>query len=129
MRKQTKKIKVKDVYIGGGEKIAVQSMTNTNTSDIEATVLQIKRLKEAGCDIVRLAIPDLAAAKAVYKIKESIDLPLVADIHFDYKLALECANAGIDKIRINPGNIGDKDRVHAVAQICALKNNTDKDRG
>ena len=89
---------------------------------MEATVAQIRRLAAAGCQIVRVAVPNLAAAKAVGKIKEAIDLPLVVDIHFDYRLALECVEAGTDKVRINPGNIGGADRVKAVARACARRN-------
>ena len=93
---------------GGGAPVSIQSMTNTPTHDVEATVAQIRRLAAAGCQIVRVAVPNLAAAKAVGKIKEAIDLPLVVDIHFDYRLALECVEAGADKVRINPGNIGSR---------------------
>jgi (E)-4-hydroxy-3-methylbut-2-enyl-diphosphate synthase len=96
-------------------------MCNTPTHDVAATVAQIHRLEEAGCDIVRVAVPDLAAAKAVGAIREQISIPLVVDIHFDYKLALEAVAAGADKVRINPGNIGDKERVRAVAHACAEK--------
>ena len=107
--------------MGGGAPVTIQSMTNTPTSDVEATVAQIRRLAAAGCQIVRVAVPDMAAAKAVGAIKEQIDLPLVVDIHFDYRLALECIEAGADKVRINPGNIGGEDRVKAVAMACARK--------
>ena len=102
----TKQILVGGLPVGGGAPVSIQSMTNTPTQDVEATVAQIRRLAAAGCQIVRVAVPNLEAAKAVGKIKEQIDLPLVADIHFDYRLALECVAAGADKIRINPGNIG-----------------------
>ena len=108
--------------MGGGAPVSIQSMTNTPTHDVEATVAQIRRLAAAGCQIVRVAVPNLAAAKAVGKIKEAIDLPLVVDIHFDYRLALECVEAGADKVRINPGNIGGADRVKAVARACARRN-------
>ena len=118
----TKQITVGGLPLGGGAPVSIQSMTNTPTQDVEATVAQIRRLAAAGCQIVRVAVPNLAAAKAVGKIKEQIDLPLVVDIHFDYKLALECIAAGADKVRINPGNIGGADRVKAVAQACARKN-------
>ena len=118
----TKQILVGGLPVGGGAPVSIQSMTNTPTQDVEATVAQIRRLVAAGCQIVRVAVPNLEAAKAVGKIKEQIDLPLVADIHFDYRLALECVAAGADKIRINPGNIGGADRVKAVAQACARRN-------
>ena len=115
-----KQIQVGGLPVGGGAPVSIQSMTNTPTHDVEATVAQIRRLAAAGCQIVRVAVPNLAAAKAVGKIKEAIDLPLVVDIHFDYRLALECVEAGADKVRINPGNIGGADRVKAVA--CARRN-------
>lgn len=117
----TKQILVGGLPVGGGAPVSIQSMTNTPTQDVEATVAQIRRLVAAGCQIVRVAVPNLEAAKAVGKIKEQIDLPLVADIHFDYRLALECVAAGADKIRINPGNIGSPDRVKAVADACRQK--------
>lgn len=101
--------------MGGGAPVSIQSMTNTPTHDVEATVAQIRRLAAAGCQIVRVAVPNLAAAKAVGKIKEAIDLPLVVDIHFDYRLALECVEAGADKVRINPGNIGGEKEIKYVA--------------
>ena len=97
-------------------------MTNTRTDDVEATLRQIRELAAAGCEIIRVAVPDMAAAKAVGKIKEQCPLPLVVDIHFDYKLALEAIAAGADKVRINPGNIGSEDRVKAVADACRQKN-------
>ena len=118
----SKQILVGGVPVGGGAPVTVQSMCNTRTDDVEATVAQILRLEEAGCEIIRVAVPDLAAAKAVGAIKERIHIPLVVDIHFDYKLALESVAAGADAVRINPGNIGDADRVKAVAQACAEKN-------
>lgn len=117
----TKQILVGKVPVGGGAPVAIQSMTNTPTHDVEATVAQIRRLAAAGCEIVRVAVPDMEAAKAVGKIREQIDIPLVVDIHFQYKLALECIEAGADKVRINPGNIGDAERVRAVANACARK--------
>ena len=117
----TKQITVGGVPIGGGAPIPIQSMTNTFTHDVDATVRQIEQLAAAGCDIVRVAVPDMAAAKAVGKIRERISLPLVVDIHFDYRLALECIAAGCDKVRINPGNIGEPERVKAVANACAQK--------
>ena len=114
----TKQIHVGNVPVGGGAPVSIQSMCSTKTSDVTATVDQIRRLEEAGCEIVRVAVPDMAAAKAVGAIKSRIHIPLVADIHFDYKLALECAAQGVDKIRINPGNIGSDERVKAVADAC-----------
>ena len=117
----TRQIFVGGVPIGGGAPVTIQSMTNTRTDDVAATVAQIRRLAAAGCQIVRVAVPDLAAAKAVGAIKEQIDIPLVVDIHFDYKLALECVAAGCDKVRINPGNIGGEDRVRQVADACRRK--------
>ena len=118
----TKQIKVGNVPVGGGAPVTIQSMTNTRTDDVVATVEQILRLEEAGCEIIRCAVPDLAAAKAVGAIKERIHIPLVVDIHFDYKLALEAAAAGADAVRINPGNIGGEDRVKAVADACRQRN-------
>ena len=102
----TRQIRVGGVPIGGGAPVTIQSMTNTRTDDVSATAEQIKRLAAAGCEIVRVAVPDLAAARAVGAIRERSPIPLVADIHFDYRLALECVAAGCDKVRINPGNIG-----------------------
>lgn len=113
-RKPTRKIRVGNVYIGGDAPITVQSMTNTDTRDAAATISQIRRLEEAGCDIVRVAVPDNEAAGAVKAIKEAAAIPVVADIHFDYRLALECIKNGVDKIRLNPGNIGSRDRVAKV---------------
>ncbi|MCI6487668.1 MAG: flavodoxin-dependent (E)-4-hydroxy-3-methylbut-2-enyl-diphosphate synthase [Clostridiales bacterium] len=121
-RKSTKKINVGGIEIGGGSAVTVQSMCNTKTWDVEATVAQIKRLQAAGCEIVRLAVPDQRAAEAISQIKEQVDVPLVADIHFDYRLALICAERGIDKIRINPGNIGGEENVKAVAEACRARN-------
>lgn len=112
--KSTKKIKIGGVTIGGGEPVAIQSMTNTDTRDFKSTVSQILKLEAAGCEIIRCAVPDMQAAEAFGKIKKGIHIPLVADIHFDYKLALECIKNGADKIRINPGNIGSRERVKAV---------------
>ncbi len=113
-----KQIIVGGIPIGGGAPVTVQSMTNTKTDDIAETVAQINRLREAGCDIVRVAVPDSAAARAVEAIKKQTDIPIVADIHFDYRLAVEAAEAGADKIRINPGNIGGSDNIKAVTQTC-----------
>ena len=118
----TKQIKVGSVLVGGGAPVSIQSMTNTRTDDVRATVEQIRRLASAGCEIVRVAVPDLEAARAVGKIKEESPLPVVVDIHFDYKLALEAIAAGADKVRINPGNIGGEDRVKAVADACRIHN-------
>lgn len=114
----TRQIHVGGVPVGGGAPVTIQSMTNTRTDDVAATVAQIRRLQTAGCQIIRVAVPDMAAARAVGAIKEQISIPLVVDIHFDYKLALECVAAGCDKVRINPGNIGGEERVKAVAQAC-----------
>ncbi|MFH1652759.1 MAG: flavodoxin-dependent (E)-4-hydroxy-3-methylbut-2-enyl-diphosphate synthase [Pseudomonadota bacterium] len=116
MRNKTRKIKVGDVSIGGAAPVVVQSMTNTDTRDVEATVAQIKRLEDAGCEIARVAVVDEAAAKAIFDIKKGITIPLIADIHFDYKLALESLRSGADGLRINPGNIGSKSRVLEVAK-------------
>lgn len=114
----TKQISVGGVLIGGGAPAPIQSMCNTPTQDVAATVAQIRRLQAAGCQIIRVAVPDMEAARAVGAIRERIDIPLVVDIHFDYQLALECVAAGCDKVRINPGNIGGTDRVRAVAKAC-----------
>lgn len=114
MREHTKVIKIGDRVIGGGNPILIQSMTNTKTEDVEATVAQIQALTAAGCDIIRCAVPTMEAAKALTEIKKQITIPLVADIHFDYKLALAAIEHGADKIRINPGNIGSRERVQAV---------------
>jgi (E)-4-hydroxy-3-methylbut-2-enyl-diphosphate synthase len=113
-----RQVTVGGVLIGGGAPITVQSMTTTKTADVAETVAQIKRLEAAGCDIVRVAVPDTKAARAVADIKAQIAIPLVADIHFDHRLALLAVEAGADKIRINPGNIGGEDKVRAVAEAC-----------
>ena len=118
----TKQIHVGGVPIGGGAPVSIQSMTNTPTQDVEATLKQIRELSAAGCEIVRVAVPDMEAARAVGRIKEESPIPVVVDIHFDYKLALEAVAAGADKVRINPGNIGGEDRVKAVADACRQKN-------
>ena len=118
----TRQILAGGVPVGGGAPVTIQSMTNTPTHDVAATVEQIRRLETAGCQIIRVAVPDLAAAKAVEAIKAEIHIPLVVDIHFDYKLALACVEAGCDAVRINPGNIGGEDRVKAVAEACKAKN-------
>lgn len=120
-RKITKKIKIGSRFIGGGEPILVQSMTCTPTTDFEATLAQIRSLEEAGCDIVRFTVPDHDAVRNIARLKENSTIPLVADIHFDYRLAIEAAQAGVDKIRINPGNIGEKANVLAVASVCREK--------
>ena len=117
-RDTAKKINVGGVEIGGGAPVSVQTMCNTKTWDVEATVAQIKAMQVAGADIVRLAIPDMRAAQAIAEIKEQVSVPLVADIHFDHRLALAVAERGIDKIRINPGNIGGAENVKAVAEAC-----------
>lgn len=118
-RRETRAINVGGVAIGGAAPITVQSMTNTNPHDFDATYAQIKALEDAGCEIVRLALPDIDACETVKRLKKSdIHIPLVADIHFDYRIALAAADAGIDKIRINPGNIGSDDKVKAVADKC-----------
>jgi len=113
-----KQIHVGGLPVGGGAPVTIQSMTNTKTEDVASTVSQIKRLQGLGCQIVRLAVPTLEAARAIAAIRTQTDIPLVADIHFDYRLALEAVAAGIDKIRLNPGNIGDPDRVRQVADAC-----------
>ena len=118
----TRQILVGGVPVGGGAPVTIQSMTNTRTDDVGATVDQILRLEEAGCQIIRVAVPDMAAAKAVGAIKARIHIPLVVDIHFDYRLALACVEEGCDAVRINPGNIGGEDRVKAVAEACKVKN-------
>lgn len=114
----TRQICVGGVKIGGGAPVSIQSMTNTPTHDVEATLAQIQALTAAGCENVRLAVPDMAAARAIGAIKAGSSVPLVADIHFDYRLALEAVRQGIDKVRINPGNIGAPERVKAVAEAC-----------
>ena len=113
-RDHTKEVQIGNVTIGGGNPIRIQSMTNTKTEDVEATVAQILALEKAGCEIIRCAVPNMDAAKAIGEIKKQIHIPLVADIHFDYKLAIAAIENGADKIRINPGNIGAKERVQAV---------------
>ncbi len=121
-RDETRKIQIGDVTIGGGSPVAIQSMTNTKTEDVEATVAQILALERAGCQIIRLAVPTKEAAKALREIKAKIHIPLVADIHFDYRLAIEAIENGADKIRINPGNIGGRDRVKAVVEAAKERN-------
>ena len=119
---KTTEVKIGNRDIGGGNPILIQSMTNTKTQDVEATVAQILQLEKAGCDIIRCAVPDMEAAKALGKIKEQIHIPLVADIHFDYRLAIAAIENGADKIRINPGNIGSEDRIKAVVDAAKAKN-------
>lgn len=119
-RANTRVVKIGDRVIGGGNPILIQSMTNTKTEDVEATVKQIQALTEAGCDIIRCAVPTMEAARALSEIKKQISIPLVADIHFDYRLAIAAIENGADKIRINPGNIGSRDRIQAV--VDAAKN-------
>ncbi len=114
----TKQIRVGPVAVGGGAPVSIQSMCNTKTDDVAATVAQIQKLEAAGCEIIRVAVPDEAAALAVDQIKEQISIPLVADIHFQHRLALLCAERGVDAIRINPGNIGGEENVKAVADAC-----------
>ncbi len=115
-REQTRVVKVKDIAIGGGNPIVIQSMTNTKTQDVDATVAQILALEEAGCEMVRVAVPHEEAAKAIEKIVPRIHIPLVADIHFDYRLALMAIENGVNKLRINPGNIGNEERVRMVVE-------------
>ncbi len=121
-RDNTKIVKIGDRVIGGGNPILIQSMTNTRTEDVQATVAQIHALEKAGCDIIRCAVPTLEAAEAFSEIKKQISIPLVADIHFDYKLAIAAMEHGADKIRINPGNIGSTDRVKAVVDVAKERN-------
>ena len=122
IRKQTRTVQIGSVAIGGGNPIAIQSMTNTDTCDVAATIAQIKALAARGCDVVRITVPTLEAADTILAIKErGIETPIVADIHFDYRIALRCAEYGVDKIRINPGNIGDDERVREVCRACDLR--------
>ncbi|TKI95547.1 flavodoxin-dependent (E)-4-hydroxy-3-methylbut-2-enyl-diphosphate synthase, partial [Bacillus cereus] len=121
-RTKTRPVKVGNLTIGGNNELIIQSMTTTKTHDVEATVAEIKRLEEAGCQVVRVAVPDERAADAIADIKKQINIPLVADIHFDYRLALKAIEGGIDKVRINPGNIGRRHKVEAVV-------NAAKERG
>lgn len=122
VRRKSREVKIGNKSIGGSAPIAIQSMTNTDTHDKAATYAQIKALENAGCDIVRITVPDIEAADTIPYLKEKgIAIPVVADIHFDYRVALRCAEVGVDKIRINPGNIGDDDRVRAVCEACKVK--------
>lgn len=116
MRRNKRVVNIGGVKIGGDNPVAIQSMCNTDTRDVKATVNQIRALEDAGCELIRVAVPDMAAAEAVGEIKKQIKIPLVTDIHFDYRLALECMKNGADKVRINPGNIGDRDRVRQVVE-------------
>lgn len=122
MREHTKVIHIGDRVIGGGNPVLIQSMTNTTTEDVEATVAQILRLEQAGCEIIRCTVPNQAAAEALTEIKKQIHIPLVADIHFDYKMAIAAMEHGADKIRINPGNIGSVERVKAVVDVAKERN-------
>lgn len=122
IRRKSRKIWVGNVPVGGDAPIAVQSMTNTETCDVAATVAQIRRLEDAGADIVRVSVPDMDAAEAFGKIKQQVNVPLVADIHFDYRIALRVAELGVDCLRINPGNIGREDRVKAVVDAARERN-------
>ena len=117
-REQTRAVRVGGLQIGGQERVVIQSMCNTPTKDAEATIAQIQRLQEAGCELVRMSVMDMADAQALARIKAAVSVPLVADIHFDYRLALAALESGVDKIRINPGNIGGDDRVKAVVDAC-----------
>lgn len=121
-RVDTRKIMVGNVQIGGENKVSIQSMCNTKTKDIQATVKQILELEKVGCEIIRVACLDIEDAKAIKEIKKQIHIPIVADIHFDYKIALEAIKSGVDKVRINPGNIGSKEKVKAVVEACKEKN-------
>lgn len=121
-REHTKVVRIGDCVIGGGNPVRIQSMTNTKTEDVQATVAQIQRLAAAGCEIIRCAVPTMEAAHALTEIKKQITIPLVADIHFDYRLAVAAIEAGADKIRINPGNIGSNDRVRAVVDAARERN-------
>jgi (E)-4-hydroxy-3-methylbut-2-enyl-diphosphate synthase len=121
-RSSVKTVQVGDVKLGGSHPVRVQSMCDTDTRDIKATVNQILQLEKAGCEIIRVAVPDMEAAKGIGKIKKQIHIPLVADIHFDYRLAIESINQGVDKVRINPGNIGSEEKVKAVVKACKENN-------
>ncbi|MBQ7959798.1 MAG: flavodoxin-dependent (E)-4-hydroxy-3-methylbut-2-enyl-diphosphate synthase [Clostridia bacterium] len=120
--KEIRKVRIGNVEIGGGNKVAVQSMTTAYTADVEKTVAQIHSLEKAGCEIIRVAVSDKESAEAIFEIKNKINIPLVADIHFDYRLALTCMERGIDKIRINPGNIGGEERAKAVCEEAKKRN-------
>ncbi len=117
-RTETRPVMVRNIQIGGQNKVVIQSMCNTKTKDVDSTVKQIQQLEKAGCEIIRVACLDMEDAKAIKEIKQKINIPIVADIHYDYKIALEAIEAGVDKIRINPGNIGSEERVKAVVNAC-----------
>ncbi|MBN1383549.1 MAG: flavodoxin-dependent (E)-4-hydroxy-3-methylbut-2-enyl-diphosphate synthase [Elusimicrobia bacterium] len=119
--RETKKVKIGNIYIGGSSPIRVQSMTKTKTSDWKATVKQIKNLENIGCEIIRVAVPDMDSARAISEIKKNINIPLVADIHFNWRLAVEAINQGADKIRINPGNIGSKENIREIVSVAKKK--------
>ena len=121
-REHTKVIQIGDRKIGGGNPVLIQSMTNTKTEDVEATVKQILALEAAGCEIIRCTVPTKEAAEAIKEIKKQIHIPLVADIHFDYKMAIAAMENGADKIRINPGNIGGRDKIKAVVDVAKARN-------
>ncbi len=121
-REQTRPVKIGKLTIGAGNPVRVQSMTQTRTRDVEATVAQIHELEKAGCEIIRATVPDMESARAIREIKKQIKIPLVADVHFQYLLAIEAAKQGVDKVRINPGNIGGVDRVGEVVKVCMSKN-------
>src|SRR6476469_10634920 len=121
VRRETRPVMVRNIQIGGGAPVAVQSMTKTDTTDVEGTLRQIEQMVEAGCEIVRIAVPDDDAAAAMYEIRKRTNVPLVADIHFHYKLALKALDAGVDKLRINPGNIGHIDRVREVVRAAEAR--------
>ena len=120
-RRATKPVYVGDVKVGGGSDITVQSMTKTDTRDVKATVQQIKELEEVGCEIIRCAVPDMEAAKAIRDIKQQISIPLISDIHFHYQLALECAKCGVDCLRLNPGNLRNEEQVKEVVREAQLR--------
>lgn len=122
MADYTKQVNIGNIAIGNGNPIAIQSMLNIRADDIQGNVKQAIELQKAGCEIIRTAVPDLKSVKLIDALKSNLEIPVVADIHFDYRIAVECANAGVDKIRINPGNIGDDEKVHTVAKICNQKN-------
>src|SRR5574344_346381 len=121
-RNNTRSIMVGNIQIGEQNKVVIQSMCNTKTKDVDATVKQILELEKAGCEIIRVACLDIEDAKAIKEIKEKIHIPIVADIHFDYKIALQAIESGVDKVRINPGNIGSEERVKMVVEACKEKN-------
>ncbi len=122
MRRHTKVVVCGNTYIGGQHPISVQSMTTTDTRNAKATINQIKELQDAGCDIVRLAVPNIEAAQTLSTIKKEINIPIIADIHFDYRLAIEAAKSGVDGLRLNPGNIGDRNRVKEIVKLAQSKN-------